>query len=179
MRPIEQRISVALVVLMLFAACATSKPKPMLPRFNTADQDVFGGWIVAVPIEEKAPQIAGELIAVEPEQLVILTAIGAVRTQKRDVKTASLALYDPKTLLGNVGTGMLLSLTNGLLAAATIPLWGVAGGIALHDVSVAAEIDYPQSTWDALSKGARFPQGLPAGFDIEKLQPRVPPVSTK
>ncbi|MGZ8849035.1 MAG: hypothetical protein ACXW3E_01845 [Thermoanaerobaculia bacterium] len=164
---------------MLFAACATSTPRPMLPPFNTADQDVFGGWIVAVPVEPKAPRIAGELIAVAPERLVVLTPSGAVQVEKKDVKTASLALYDPKTILGNVTGGMLLSLTNGWLAAVTIPLWGVAGGIALHDVNVAAAIDYPESTWDALRKGARFPQGLPERFDIQNLQRRVPPAATK
>jgi hypothetical protein len=179
MRNIDHWKVFTLTLFLLAPACRTSTPKPMLTPFNTADQDIFGGWIVAVPVEPKAPRIAGELIAVAPERLVVLTPSGAMQVEKKDVRTASLALYDPKTLLGNVTGGMLLALTNGGLAAITIPLWGVAGGIALHDVNVAAVIEYPQSQWDELRKGARFPQGLPEGFDIQKLQPRVPPAAAK
>jgi hypothetical protein len=179
MRSIDHRRPVAVVALLLLAACATSKPGPMLPHFANADQDVFGGWIVVQPPGPKSRPIEGELIAVEPERLVILGGSGTVLVKKNDIKTASLALYDPKTLLGNVGTGMLLSLATGVLSIPLIALWSVAGGIALHDVNVAAEIDYPASAWDALGKGARFPQGLPEGFDVQQLQPRLPPVGPK
>lgn len=179
MRSIKHRTLLVLAALVLSAACRSSTPKPILPKFDVGDRDVFGGWIVTVPVEPNAPRIAGELIAVTPERLVVLTTSSALQVEKKDVKTATLALYDPKSILGNVTGGMLFSLTNGWVAAITIPLWGVAGGIALRDVSVAAEIDYPQSPWEDLRKGARFPQGLPEGFDIQKLQPRVPPAQRK
>jgi hypothetical protein len=179
MRVIELRTVAALALLAAFSACATT-PKPLLPRFSSADQDVYGGWIVISLVEKKAPRMAGELIAIEPQRLVVLTSTGAVRVEKREIKEASVTLYDPKTLLKNVTSGMLLSLlTNGFFAAVTIPLWGVAGGLALHNVSVAAEIDYPESGWDALSRASRFPQGLPEGFDIQKLEPRALPAVAK
>lgn len=168
-----------LLILVLFGACATSGPKPIYPSFKTADQDVFGGWIEILPVEPKASPIAGELIGVDPDRVVVLTPSGAVQVEKQNVKQATLTLYEPKSLLPNVGTGMLLSISNGVWASITMPLWGLAGGKALRDVNVAAEIEYPRSTWDELRKGARFPQGLPEGLDILKLSPRMPSASPK
>jgi hypothetical protein len=69
---------------------------------------------------------------------------------------------------------MLLSLTHGAAALISVPLWGVAGGLALHEVRRTAAIDYPRLPWTDLGKGARFPQGLPAGFDIASLTLRSP-----
>lgn len=174
MPSIERRPVVVLLVIGVIAGCATN-PKPMLPAFSTADTDVFGGWVVVRMQQPKTPAVAGELIAVAPDRLYVLTRAGAVDVAKADVKGATVTLYDPRTLLGNVGGGMLAALTNGVLASITIPLWGVAGGLALRDVTVAAEFEYPSSPWESLTKGARFPQGLPDGVVVHKLTARSTP----
>jgi len=173
----ERHLAVALLAVVAIAGCAT-RPKPMLPAFNAADQDVFGGWVVIEMQQPKTPDVAGELIAVGPDRLYVLTRAGGVDVAKADVKKATVTLYDPRTILGNVSGGMLLALTNGVWAGVTIPLWGVAGGIALRDVNIAAEFEYPLSPWESLTKGARFPQGLPDGVIVQNLSARsAPPAS--
>jgi hypothetical protein len=149
----------------------------MLPAFSAADRDPFGGWVVVTLQEPKTPSIQGELIAVGPDRLYVLTPSGGIEVPKASIREATVTLYDPRTLLANVGLGMLLSLSNGAFAGATIPLWGLAGGMALREVTIAAELEYPLTPWDSLIKGARFPQGLPNGVVVSKLRMReTPPV---
>ena len=174
MSHIENRRILALLFLIV-AGCATSKPKPMLPAFSAADRDPFGGWVVVKMQEPKTPDIQGELIAIGPDRLFVLTPAGGIEVPKASIHQATVTLYDPRTLLANVGLGMLLSLSNGVFASATIPLWGVAGGMALREVTIASELEYPASPWEALIKGARFPQGLPNGVVVSKLRMREAP----
>lgn len=174
MSHIEKRCIFAWLFLIV-AGCATSKPKPMVPAFSAADRDPFGGWVVVEIQEPKTPDIQGELIAVGPDRLFVLTPAGGIEVPKASIHQATVTLYDPRTLLANVGLGMFLSLSNGVYAAATIPLWGLAGGMALREVTIVSELQYPASPWESLTKGARFPQGLPNGIVVSKLRIRETP----
>lgn len=170
-----RRTDLGLLLLVLSfpgAACSSSGVRPVYPSFNAADRDVFGGWVKAVQVGPRRPAVEGELIAVTPDRMIVLTPKGIVELTKASTRRVTVTLYDPKTLIPNVGGGILLSLSHGFFAAATIPLWGAAGGVALRNANVSAQIVYPDADWNDLSRGARFPQGLPEGHDTSGLRLR-------
>jgi hypothetical protein len=170
MRFDKVRVASVLVVLTL-SSCAT--PRHVVPDVTSFDRDVYGAWTeVTYPRAAHRPITYGELIAVTPDQLTVLSATGIVTVQKKDVDDVTLTLFSGSKIPGWLAAGIVSTVSHGYFLVATIPLWSLAAAWDNRQYERFAELNYPGASWEELRRGARFPQGLPEGFDVRALRPR-------
>jgi hypothetical protein len=122
-----------------------------------------GGWI---RIEGTAPA-EGELIAVDQTAFHVLTRSGFQSVARASVERITLTGYGNRartlalwSVLGGVST-----FSHGFYLLFTAPTW-TTGGIVASLNEKHATIWHDE---DVAVRFARFPQGLPAGFDPETL----------
>ena len=168
-------------MVALFAGCASNPaPSGWLPPAEVAAVEAFGGWITvdtAAGRAASAAEIAGELIAVHPDSVFVLSGNTLVAVPRARVASATLFAYDAQwgklSTWGAVGT--LLAVSNGWFFVLTGPTWIITSTIAAGSRSRAPMVSLgDQGGWDGLRLYARFPQGLPAGLDRGSLRPRAP-----
>ncbi len=148
--------------LLALAGCASSHaPLAWVPSPEEAQFDAYGSWI---NIERGEEVISGELLSIEGDSLFVGTP-EFQSVAAKDISSASLARYDAPSLAGHVLGGALLSLSNGLLAIFTAPMWLIGGPIAASARSREPFLSYPEHRLGDLRAFARYPQGLPAGID--------------
>jgi hypothetical protein len=58
-----------------------------------------------------------------------------------------------------------------LILVLSAPAWALPGSGFTSVADRAAVVRYPKLPWEELRKGARFPQGLPAGLTPAALKP--------
>lgn len=172
---------------VLLAACVSNPaPSGWLPPADVAAREAYGGWIVADTAKDDqrgsfaggstAPvPVAGELIAVDPDSVFVMSGRGLVGLRKLQVRRATLFSYDSQwgqlAAWGVVGT--LSTISNGLLLLLTAPLWVIVSTSAASSRSHAPMVELADSgdRWEKLRLYARFPQGLPSGMDRSVLRP--------
>jgi len=168
-----------LVVTTLLSACATTEQTP----------SVLGRSVVVVP-QAQGPKVRGELLAVAEDQVVLQTKEGLHNVpipQIREVRVRR-HWFDSRrawtwTLIGalvsGVGLGAACSSVEGedncaargfILGA--LP-WLVFGGLSSLDQSAFLTVDGREG--DRLRPFARYPQGLPSGFDLHGLEKQPAP----
>ena len=171
---------VSVVLSVALPACASSRPA--LP---------LGGRTVELrPAEPKGKDVEGELLAVGPQQLVVLTKEGVRGVPPREVKEARVRRHGlgPGKVLAWVVAGAVA--TGGALAAAcasaeggncgavfglTVGLWALIGGPAAASLAKSSEHRVGGPDFAGLRPYARFPQGLPEGLDLASLGLRLSP----
>lgn len=177
------RVGGFVLAIALCAACASiPAPSGWLPTAKGAATDAFGGWITVTTAAQTAQNSAspravteGELIAVHPDSLFVLTEGALVAVPRARVQKATLFAYDPHWgALGAWGVlGTLFAISNGWYFALTGPTWVITTAIAAGSRSRASSVSLDDSAgWERLRAYARFPQGLPAGLDRATLLPR-------
>jgi hypothetical protein len=157
------------------AGCTAASPAPASARrtMDQAQRDPRGAWINVVT---DRGGVAGELLAVEARALIVLSTVGFQRVPIDSVRGWSLAWYDADNAgviaYGVVGT--LSTLSHGWWAVFTAPLlWMIPSPIMARAQSKQGYESGNRLAPDehlALARYARFPAGLPPGFD-----PTVPP----
>lgn len=171
------------ILSVLTAGCATTyAPDNWLPETDQIPQSNYGGWITIVidettdQSEEKWIQYSGEFITVDSEYVYVL--YDSLYVLKRDKIINSIIELDQKNT-GAYGAwlagGSLLTLSNGLYAGITFPLWMIAGIPAVSGESFRdryEEENPDEYYWDDVIKYSRFPQGVD-GLNLSDLQPII------
>ncbi len=168
-------LAVAVVSAGAAPACTVASPAPASARLtmDAAQRDAHGAWI---NLSTDRGGVAGELLAVEPRAVVVQTSAGFQRVPIQDIRSWSLAWYeaDNSGVIGFAVVGTLSTLSHGLFLVFTAPLLWMIPGTAMARVQSrkgyeSGEVGDPVAM-AALAMYARFPAGLPPGFD-----PTVPP----
>jgi len=165
--------------LVLLAGCATNPaPNAYAPPADVAAREAYGGWIEVDTTTGRhhgdAGTMSGELIAVAPDSVFVLSGGALVALRRVRSLSGTLWAYDANwgvlALWGTVGA--IGSISNGYYAGLTLPLWIVASGFAAGSQSRAPRVEAADSAaWEDLRLYARFPQGLPGGLDRASLRP--------
>jgi hypothetical protein len=166
--------------LVALAACV-SNPDP----HNVTQQQVLregnGGWIEIV--HANGSTVHGELIAVTPTALIVLTPSNEVATDPiATFQSAELFEYDAEhaKLVVWGGIGALSTLTHGVFLIFSVPIWLATTITTAAIQSRVARLTYPDDPWTEFAKWSRFPQGLPPGITPQDLvrqdrTPKLPP----
>lgn len=164
----------SLLALAVAACAGHTAPSGWLADPDAAQQEAFGGWM-SVSCATSAPDCAdsdGELIAVHPDSVYVLTFSSLRAIPRASIESATLMGYDSHKgdlalwgFLGTVGT-----LSHGLLLIFTAPIWIIAGTSATSAQSRLPRLAYPNRGLEEFRFHARFPQGLPPGFDAATLR---------
>lgn len=171
---------VVLALALAAAACASNPaPHGWLPNAKEAQRSASGAWI-SVRCEKREPvdRVAGELIALDAERVYILTDAGLVTVPSASVKQGTLAAYetDAGGLAAWGALGSASTLSHGHFLIFTAPTWILATAATTQTESRAAQVRYPEKPFASFRPYARFPQGLPPGFEPSVLgRPRQGP----
>lgn len=162
---------VALIATSLLACASNPAPAGWRPKPRDAQRQAWGGWLV-VKGKSGETLAAGELIAVDEPRLYVLTAESGLVVVTRDfLAKAILTGYGTKeeALAGWTTAGTLSTLSHGVFLIFTAPTWIIAGAVGTTSESRAGLLRYPQEPLASFRPYARFPQGLPPGFDPKEL----------
>jgi len=160
-----------LLVATLGAGCASNPaPNDWLPSAREVPADPFGAWIrIEYDSGSSSHEIAGELLAVEPDTIYVLAGENMVAFPSESILKARVAWFESGAGVLSAWTllGSLASFSNGYIAGLTLPLWIISGSLATGAQSRAPLVDYrpDQGRLMDIRPYARFPQGLPEGID--------------
>jgi hypothetical protein len=173
---VSNGIITALVVLISICACAyNTAPKGWLSGTGTSQKEAYGSWITVIQENSGSrDSLDGELIAILPDSIIILSGIEVITIPKDRIISAKItAYYSNAAALGVWGTiGILSTPAQGYFGIITMPLWLISAIASGSSQSFAPQKKFPKQNWNELFKFARFPQGLPAGFDRRLLNPK-------
>ena len=173
----KRRSAALLGLFFLGTACfRTTAPGGWLSTVDAAQREAYGGWI---RVETAHGAFAeGELIAVTPETLFVLSLDSLASVPTSAIRLATLTAYDAGhgvlrtwTLLGSLST-----ISHGTLLILTLPTWITAGSLSTASASKSPRVQSLDPA--ALRPFARFPQGIPPGLDHRAIrQKRAPPAT--
>jgi len=157
----------------LFCACASLKsPEGWLPKVSDVESQVYGSWVVVEHMSGgQTTTTSGELIAVDPDSMFILSENGVSQIPAAAVKQTRLEIYKEKKIVGLWAVlGTLSTLSHGFGLILSAPIWVISGigGAVGESWSGIMEIKGPPL--EDLRRYTRFPQGLPAGIDLRSLK---------
>lgn len=164
---------------ILAGGCATVKtPRGYLPKAKEFEYEVFGGWMALIYHEKDSTRFAatgGELIAVHNDSVYLLGFDSLIIIPADNVERGVLVLFKKETgkyaLWSSIG--LISSVSNGVFAIGTAPLWLIMGIITTVSESQAKNFRlYPQRSWVEIRKFSRFPQGIPEGLNLNQLKPK-------
>ena len=167
----EPTWQVLILLVAPVAACASNPaPDDWLPSAREVPADPFGAWIrIEYESGSSRHEIAGELLAVEPDTVYVLAVDSMVAFPDESIRTARGAWFESGAGVLTAWTflGSLASFSNGYIAGLTLPLWIISGSLATGAQSRAPLVDYrpDQGRLMELRPDARFPPGLPEGID--------------
>jgi len=128
----------------------------------------FGGWIVIM--QRDGGMHAGELISVDSGVVRVLGPRGLSVVPMPAILSASLYEYEYEGGLGAWGVlGGLSTISHGFVLIISFPIWMIATAVTAGAESRHIRIEYPDRSWAAFGKWARFPQGMPMGMDPRAL----------
>jgi len=165
---------------VLTAACVSNPaPHGWLSPAEQAQRDPYGAWIqvtYTTPLDSARAQVAGELIAVDPDTVFVLTPEDAlVPVPIERALHGRLGYYDSQSwATGSWAVlGTLSTLSHGIVLIVSAPVWILSGTIATADQSrrpVQTVHGSVHSSWRGLGMYARFPLGMPEGLDRGRLR---------
>lgn len=164
------------VLLILIVGCATNTaPRGWLDVPKASQSKTFGGWLEVEHGENSAKRVQGELIALSPDRVFVLTDDGLLEIPKTTISQAKLTAYDSGAVALGVWTflGTLSTISHGFFLIISAPVWVIGGSAATAVQSHKPVISYPKNSWEAFQRYARFPQGLPQGLERSSLLPKL------
>lgn len=172
---------------VLLAACVSNPaPSGWLPPAEIVAREAYGGWIVADTARDpqrgwyatgasSSAGVEGELIAVDPDTVFVMSRTVLVALPKEAVRDATLFAYDAQvgSLAGWAVLGTLSTVSNGVGLVLTAPLWIIvsSGAMASRSRAPMVELAEQGDRWAGLRLYARFPQGMLPGLDRGALRP--------
>ena len=172
--------AVVLICLAIGGCAGTGAPDNWLSVAKEAPQDPYGSWVTVEFVKSHEEQfLRGEFLAVDSDSLYVLSAAGdpsdPVIALSRDIiKKAKIASFDPAmaNVTGWVAMGTISTLSHGLGAAISMPIWIIFGSAMAAGHSRSPLDYYPNLSWEELRMYARFPQGPPPGLHELGLRPK-------
>lgn len=167
------------LLLCLFVGACAKNPAPSgwLAPAERAQRDPYGGWIeISYRVAERDAVARGEFIAVSDDSVFVLPPRADLAAIPRaQIRRAKVAFYDAQwaglatwTIIGSLSTA-----SHGWFLGISLPIWTIAGPVATGAASRGPiESVRSQRDWEAVSKFARFPQGLPEEIDRAVLRPK-------
>ncbi len=165
----------AVVIVALMSGCARN-PVPELwrPSAVQTQRATRGGWVVVEPPSSGVPSdvaspVTGELIAIDDTSIYVLTAGGLRSVARSSPHRLTVVAYSTPggSMAALAIAGGVSTLSHGGYLLFTAPMWAVAGTWAVLSERGAGKVHDE----DRARPFARFPQGLPPGFDPQALGP--------
>jgi len=168
-------------VVGAFTAACVSNPAPhgWLSPADSAQRDPYGAWIqvtYATPPDSAKVEVAGELIAIDPDTVFVLTPEETlVPVPIEWALRGRLGYFDAQSwATGSWAVlGTLSTLSHGILLIVSSPVWILSGTIATADQSrrpIRTAHGSDHESWRGLGMYARFPLGMPQGLDRGRLK---------
>ncbi len=166
-----------ILLASVVAGCAgINAPRGSVPMAAVAPQDPFGGWAAVWTDKSYTPTFEGELIALGPDSVFVLSGDSLVVRAMSGVRRVRVVGYDPKAadLMNWTLVGTLSTVSHGLISVLSAPVWLLVGSTTTNGAAHASELNAPghSHSWDDLRAYARFPQGIPAGLDRAGIRGR-------
>jgi hypothetical protein len=165
------------------AGCASnSAPEGWLPKPMEAQTEAYGGWIeLTYQGAEEKRHSDGELIAVTADSVWVLSGNQGLVIPTSTVARGKLTAYAAQkgNLTAWTVVGTLATISNGGFLIFTAPMWIIGGSLAVGSESRAPEARSPPVMWAELAPFARFPQGVPEGFDLSTLEAKKVQIDQK
>jgi hypothetical protein len=155
--------------LVAIAVCGCTAP-PYLPPADEIDVSKFGSHIKI--IRKNAPALAGELIAIDRQQIIVLPQDSrrCEMVSIDEVKRFTLRYARPRHYGWTIPLGFFISFVHGMFFILSEPVNLVVTVI----VTVSGETDFKYSdknmTYEQLTMFARFPQGIPPQVDWKQIR---------
>ena len=171
----------AILICLAVGGCAgTGAPNDWLSVAEDAPQDPYGSWVTVEFVKSHDEEfLMGEFLAVDNDSLYVLSVVvgsgdPVIGVSLDIIKKAKIASFDPEMskATGWVTVGTISSLSHGLGAAVTMPLWIIFGSAMAAGHSRSPLEYYPDLAWEELKMYARFPQGPPQGLHQLGLRPK-------
>jgi hypothetical protein len=175
----RNRLFLAVPLVTGLTACATTNAPPQfLPEPEMAGRTVHGGWLEVRVTSSTGREVRldGELLAITADSVWLTTRPDSLAASnsgyviaRRAVRSAKLTWWSAD--LGNLGlltlAGTLSTIGDGFFLILTAPAWVLTGTIAGSFYTFAPQTGLgPSSPGEPdLRSLARFPVGIPAGFD--------------
>jgi hypothetical protein len=168
-------------------------PSSCTPRGSAMRSTSFGGDKTTVPVADipvkgfsvaissKGKNRSGELLAVNPCFVYVLDDEQSIAVPLATVESVNVELYPSHAgaIAGLTALGTASTLSHGVFLIFTAPVWlavGIPSSVSLADRN---DFDLHGSEAPMLFQYARFPQGLPAGWRISKVDPGAPATCPK
>jgi hypothetical protein len=174
--PHLERRWMALALVSIVSACAPRQaPEGWRPSIHEVQSRPRGSWIV-IEIDD-GRRAYGELLAIDASaRIAYLEMLGTIaRVPLARIRGIELTFHRGEA--GKIGAwgaaGTVSTLSHGLVLFLSAPIWLITTGVAAAVESSGGTI---RATRDSLTpeefaglrKYARFPQGLPAGFTLQR-----------
>ena len=162
----KNNIHTYLMICVLACSCATSK---YLPSPENIPQNPYGSYI-QIECKNKV-NLAGELIAVEKDRLVLLgeTTKKCISVEKNDILMFSVKYAQNRHYGIFIPLFTLVSLSHGYIALATLPI-NLVTTISVASTGEKAYVyQSANTTYQELKMFARFPQGIPADISLADI----------
>lgn len=153
------------------ASCAVNTaPIGFLQDGYNSQKTSFGGWIEIKynNVSGAIDRMEGEFISFDHDSVFVLTETGKLEAiAPADIIRAKITTFDAKTRYLGLWAfaGFITTPAQGLLLVATAPGWLLFGAIPTAVHSHTAQMRYPAKSFEDFRKFARFPQGLPEGYE--------------
>jgi hypothetical protein len=163
------KTKIFIIGLIVIAISSCSSPK-YLPSSDKIDVNEYGSYIELLHMNRS--MIDGELIAIDSNQIVILTdkEKTCVTVPVSEVKRFSLEYAKPKHYGWSIPVGLVLPFIHGWYSILTIPIHLIVTISVTASGERAFKYNNKKMTYDELRMFARFPQGIPPGIDLASLK---------
>ncbi len=169
----SEKTGILFIAIMAFAISSCG-PSTKAPLAKNVGMDPYGSIIRIQGYPKPLQWTQGELIAVEFMGLYLLeeTSGKVIRIERTSLKRYELFTATSRSYAGFIPLSLALSISQGVIGFITLPVnlittLSVATSGSSRFTYTEEEIDYYK-----LYMFARFPQGLPLGIDLKKLQAR-------
>lgn len=163
----KNRLYIIAALTILFGSCASPY---YLPNSNEISTDEYGSFIKL--FTDNRPRIQGELIAIDSNNVVILTheEKECVTVPMKNVIGFDLKYADAKNYAWTIPTFTLATVGHGGFFILTAPI-NLIGTIAVVSSSNKAFM-YNETTlsYEQLKMFARFPNGIPKNVDVHQIK---------
>jgi len=159
------------ILLVLTACMQTPGPGGWVPTIEKAKYEVYGAWTV---VNQRESRNEGELIAAENSMIYLLTSEGLIQIPVSEITSLTIVPYKENKTAALVSIlGFVSTLSHGGWLIISAPIWLISGILNARTESASGILNRDTININELKKFARFPQGIPAGIDIQSLKPKL------